>query len=147
MNYPYLLFPLIAAVCPAAPEQETGTVEKFEQARLEYEALRALLHIKAAMADKQDAQLPPVDKVLFLNGFRTQLSSGGDFPFKSLTEHSRKRTRHVEAQIRKADQMFSLIEDGDKIAVGLSGGKDSSLLLYAMYLYHFLFENTCGVFP
>ena len=46
------------------------------------------------------------------------------------------------AQIRKADQMFSLVEDGDKIAIGLSGGKDSSLLLYAMYLYHFLFENT-----
>ena len=46
------------------------------------------------------------------------------------------------AQIRKADQMFGLIEDKDRIAIGLSGGKDSSLLLYAMYLYHFLYENT-----
>ena len=43
MKYPHLLFPLIAAVCPAAPGQETGTVEKFELARLEYDALRTLL--------------------------------------------------------------------------------------------------------
>ena len=46
------------------------------------------------------------------------------------------------SQIRKADQMFSLIEDHDKIAIGLSGGKDSSLLLYAMYLYRFLAKNS-----
>ena len=51
-------------------------------------------------------------------------------------------TKKLLAQIRKADQMFSLIEDKDKIAVGLSGGKDSSLLLYMFYLYKFLFENT-----
>ena len=44
--------------------------------------------------------------------------------------------------VRKADEMFSLIEDKDKIAVGLSGGKDSSLLLYALYLYRFLYQNT-----
>ncbi|MBO4359106.1 MAG: tRNA 2-thiocytidine(32) synthetase TtcA [Erysipelotrichaceae bacterium] len=50
--------------------------------------------------------------------------------------------KKILAQVRKADEMFSLIEDGDKIAVGLSGGKDSSLLLYSMYLYKFLYENT-----
>jgi len=50
--------------------------------------------------------------------------------------------KKVLATIRKADQMFSLIDDGDKIGVGLSGGKDSSLLLYCLYLYRFLFQNT-----
>jgi len=50
--------------------------------------------------------------------------------------------KKILAQIRKADQMFNLIHDKDRIAVGLSGGKDSSLLLYSLYLYRFLFENT-----
>ena len=50
--------------------------------------------------------------------------------------------KKILAQVRKADSMFNLIEDQDKIAIGLSGGKDSSLLLYTMYLYRFLYENT-----
>ena len=50
--------------------------------------------------------------------------------------------KKILACVRKADEMFNLIEDGDKIAIGLSGGKDSALLLYTMYLYQFLFENT-----
>lgn len=37
--------------------------------------------------------------------------------------------------IRRADQDFDMIADGDRIAVGVSGGKDSLLLLYALSLY------------
>lgn len=37
--------------------------------------------------------------------------------------------------LRKADDAFGLIHSGDRIAVGLSGGKDSLLLLYALSLY------------
>ena len=37
--------------------------------------------------------------------------------------------------IRKADTDFRLIENGDSVAVGVSGGKDSLLLLHALSLY------------
>ncbi len=38
-------------------------------------------------------------------------------------------------RIRRADQDFHLIEPGDRIAVGLSGGKDSLLLTHGLSLY------------
>ena len=50
--------------------------------------------------------------------------------------------KKILAQVRKADSMFHMIDDGDRIAVGISGGKDSSLLLYTLYLYQFLYRNT-----
>ena len=56
--------------------------------------------------------------------------------------NSRMSMKKILAQVRKADEMFNLVEDNDKIGIGLSGGKDSSLLLYTMYLYKFLYENT-----
>ena len=34
--------------------------------------------------------------------------------------------------IRKADTEFGMIGDGDRIAVGVSGGKDSLLLMQAL---------------
>lgn len=46
-----------------------------------------------------------------------------------------KTIRIVLASIRKADETFNLISSGDKIVVGISGGKDSILLLYALKLY------------
>jgi len=43
--------------------------------------------------------------------------------------------------IRKADQDFGLIAEGDAIAVGVSGGKDSLLLLYCLSLYRNFCKN------
>ena len=37
--------------------------------------------------------------------------------------------------LRRADQDFKLLQDEDRIAVGVSGGKDSMLLLKALSLY------------
>ncbi len=46
-----------------------------------------------------------------------------------------KAIRTLLACIRKADQTYNLINHGDKIVVGLSGGKDSIALLYCLNLY------------
>nr|WP_122013050.1 ATP-binding protein [Maliibacterium massiliense] len=43
--------------------------------------------------------------------------------------------RRFMGYIRRADNDFRLIETGDRICVGLSGGKDSMLLAYGLALY------------
>ncbi len=46
--------------------------------------------------------------------------------------------QNIIGKIRKAIEDFDMIEDGDKIAVGLSGGKDSITLLHSLkYLQRF----------
>lgn len=41
----------------------------------------------------------------------------------------------ILSDIRKADMDYRLIEDGDVIGVGVSGGKDSMVLLTALHMY------------
>ena len=43
--------------------------------------------------------------------------------------------REVLAALRRADQTYNLINHGDKIVIGLSGGKDSIAVTYALSLY------------
>jgi len=46
-----------------------------------------------------------------------------------------KAIRTVLAAIRRADEQFNLIDKGDRIVIGVSGGKDSLVLTYALSLY------------
>ena len=43
--------------------------------------------------------------------------------------------KQVLGCIRRADEKYGLIQDGDRICVGVSGGKDSLLLMYGLKLY------------
>lgn len=54
---------------------------------------------------------------------------------------SEKKLQEILSHLRRADKDFGLIAQGDKIAVGLSGGKDSLLLLNALASYQ-KFDST-----
>ena len=45
--------------------------------------------------------------------------------------------KHILGAMRKAIEDFDMIDDGDRIAVGISGGKDSITLLKALRLYQY----------
>lgn len=59
-----------------------------------------------------------------------------------------KDMKRVLGCIRRADERYHMIREGDKICVGVSGGKDSLLLLYGLKLYQrFCYRHfdVCGV--
>ena len=43
--------------------------------------------------------------------------------------------KRLLGDIRRADEDFSMIRKGDRVAVGVSGGKDSLVLLHALKIY------------
>ena len=56
--------------------------------------------------------------------------------------------KRVLGCIRRADERYGMIHDGDSICVGVSGGKDSLLLLYGLKLYRMFSKKdfkVCGV--
>ncbi len=48
---------------------------------------------------------------------------------------SKSDIKRVLGSVRRADEKYGMIEDGDRIAVGISGGKDSLMLLFALSIY------------
>lgn len=58
-----------------------------------------------------------------------------------------KGIRILLASIRKADKDFNLINNNDKIVVGISGGKDSMALLYSLHLYKKFSKSYFEIIP
>lgn len=58
-----------------------------------------------------------------------------------------KHFRELLAKIKKADESFNLINDGDKIVIGISGGKDSIVLFDALVTYKKYAKKDFTLFP
>lgn len=56
-------------------------------------------------------------------------------PIRSGGNNAMQYMQKLLSKLRRAVQDFNLIQDGDKIAIGLSGGKDSISLLYLLKNY------------
>lgn len=55
--------------------------------------------------------------------------------------------RVILACIRKADSEFNLINENDRICLGISGGKDSMAMFYALHLYRKFSKTKFDIFP
>ena len=57
-----------------------------------------------------------------------------------------KDVKYILGCIRRADKKFGMIKEGDRVLVGVSGGKDSMMLLYALNLYRYFSPNKFELF-
>lgn len=53
--------------------------------------------------------------------------------------------KQVLGYLRRADEEYGMIAPGEKIALGVSGGKDSMALLYALHLYQYFSKKGYSV--
>lgn len=58
-----------------------------------------------------------------------------------------KHFRELLAKIKKADEKFNLIQSGDKIVIGISGGKDSIVLFEALRTYKRYSKKDFTLYP
>ncbi|MCQ2753081.1 MAG: tRNA 2-thiocytidine(32) synthetase TtcA [Bacilli bacterium] len=58
-----------------------------------------------------------------------------------------KAIRIILAGVRNADKTYHLFKKGDKIVVGISGGKDSLVLFYALTLYQKFAHTDFKIYP
>lgn len=64
-----------------------------------------------------------------------------------MAQRNKNHIRDILAAIKRADESFNLIEEGDRIVLGISGGKDSIVLFYAMTLYQKFSNKNFTIFP
>ena len=76
----------------------------------------------------------------FGRGSRGQspLAGSGAEPREEVSSHM----KLVLGCMRRADEDFLMINEGDKVCVGVSGGKDSLVLLYGLSLYRHFCKNS-----
>ena len=53
--------------------------------------------------------------------------------------------KHILSLTRRAVDDYAMIEEGDKIAVGISGGKDSLTLLCALSQLRLFYPKKCDL--
>lgn len=58
---------------------------------------------------------------------------------------NKKHLQRLEGLARRAMQTYGMVQPGDKIAVGVSGGKDSVALLLALHNLSFYYEHSFSV--
>lgn len=104
MNHPLpLILSSIVLLCPAAAHQNASSaVQRFEQAKLQRDALRLLQNIHRTLSDAESF-FPPPQRELFLSGLREYLGTQKNYPLKQAQELAEKQNKYILRQLRKLD--------------------------------------------